>query len=83
MANYRFLIQYEGSRYAGWQKLSGKEQTIQGKLEAVLEKMTGEAVAVIGSGRGCIPKAVCIRIRKGMAEAEDREEAKRKDLAGT
>lgn len=51
MANYRFLIQYEGSRYAGWQKLSGKEQTIQGKLEAVLEKMTGEAVAVIGSGR--------------------------------
>lgn len=51
MANYRFLIQYEGSRYAGWQKLPGKEQTIQGKLEAVLEKMTGEAVAVIGSGR--------------------------------
>lgn len=51
MANYRFLIQYEGSRYAGWQKLPGKEQTIQGKLEAVLEKMTGDRVAVIGSGR--------------------------------
>lgn len=51
MTNYRFLIQYEGSRYAGWQKLSGKEQTIQGKLEAVLEKMTGEVVNVIGSGR--------------------------------
>lgn len=49
--NYRFLIQYEGIRYSGWQKLSGKEQTIQGKLEAVLEKMTGETVAVIGSGR--------------------------------
>lgn len=50
-ANYRFLIQYEGSRYSGWQKLGGKEQTIQGKLEAVLERLTGEPVAVIGSGR--------------------------------
>lgn len=51
VVNYRFLIQYEGSRYSGWQKLGGKEQTIQGKLEAILEKMTGEPVAVIGSGR--------------------------------
>lgn len=51
MANYRFLIQYEGTRYSGWQKLGGKEQTIQGKLESILEKMTGEPVAVIGSGR--------------------------------
>lgn len=51
MANYRFLIQYEGSRYSGWQKLGGKEQTVQGKLEAILERMTGEPVAVIGSGR--------------------------------
>ena len=49
--NYRFLIQYEGSRYSGWQKLSGKEQTIQGKLENILERMTGEPVTVIGSGR--------------------------------
>ncbi len=49
--NYRFLIQYEGSRYSGWQKLSGKEQTIQGKLEKILERMTGEPVTVIGSGR--------------------------------
>ena len=51
MENYKFLIQYEGSRYSGWQKLGGKEQTIQGKLEDILERMTGEPVAVIGSGR--------------------------------
>lgn len=49
--NYRFLIQYEGCRYSGWQKLSEKEQTIQGKLENILERMTGEPVTVIGSGR--------------------------------
>lgn len=51
MANYKFLIQYEGTRYAGWQKLGGEENTIQGKLEMVLERMVGEPVAVIGSGR--------------------------------
>lgn len=49
--NYKFLIQYDGTRYYGWQKLSGKEQTIQGKLENILERMTGEPVTVIGSGR--------------------------------
>lgn len=49
--NYRFLIQYEGSRYSGWQRLGKKEQTIQGKLENILERMSGEAVTVIGSGR--------------------------------
>lgn len=51
MANYKFLIQYDGTRYTGWQKLGGKEATIQGKLENILERMTGEEVAVIGSGR--------------------------------
>ncbi|MCH5281508.1 MAG: tRNA pseudouridine(38-40) synthase TruA [Lachnospiraceae bacterium] len=51
MANYRFEIQYEGTRYAGWQRLSGKENTIQGKIEDVLGRLTGEPVAVIGAGR--------------------------------
>lgn len=51
MANYRFFIQYEGTRYQGWQKLGGKEQTIQGKLEEVLFRMTAEEVNLIGSGR--------------------------------
>lgn len=51
MANYRFFIQYEGTRYQGWQKLGGKEQTIQGKLEEVLARMTAEEVTLIGSGR--------------------------------
>lgn len=51
MANYKFLIQYDGTRYAGWQKLGGKEVTIQEKLENILKRMTGQEVAVIGSGR--------------------------------
>ncbi len=48
--NYRFIIMYDGSRYYGWQRLPGHD-TIQGKLEAVLERLCGEPVEVIGAGR--------------------------------
>lgn len=51
--NIRLKMEYDGTRYQGWQKL-GKNtatNTIQGKLESVLSKMTGEAIQVIGSGR--------------------------------
>lgn len=45
------ILQYDGSRYDGWQKQGNTGNTIQGKLESVLEKMTGETVEVMGSGR--------------------------------
>ena len=37
--NYKIIIQYEGTRYDGWQKQGNTENTIQGKLEKVLERM--------------------------------------------
>ncbi len=49
--NYRFLIQYDGSRYSGWQKQGNTQKTIQGKIESVLEKMTGTPVELQASGR--------------------------------
>lgn len=48
--NYRFIIMYDGSRYYGWQR-QPEHDTIQGKLEAVLERLCGEPVEVIGAGR--------------------------------
>lgn len=51
MKNYRILIQYDGTRYKGWQSQNSTEETIQGKFTAVLSRMAGEAVEVIGSGR--------------------------------
>ena len=45
------LLQYEGTRYQGWQKQASTDNTIQGKLEALLFKMTGEKMQVQGSGR--------------------------------
>ena len=45
------MLEYDGSRYDGWQKQGNTDNTIQGKLEAVLFKWTGQEVEVHGSGR--------------------------------
>jgi tRNA pseudouridine38-40 synthase len=51
MRNLRFEIQYDGTRYRGWQKQKDVDSTIQNKIENVLSKMTGEDIQVIGCGR--------------------------------
>lgn len=51
MINYKILVQYDGSRYKGWQIQKNTDVTIQGKLQAVLAKMSGYEVEVHGSGR--------------------------------
>lgn len=49
--NYRMLVQYDGTRYEGWQRQTRTAETIQGKLEAAVLAVTGEAAPVIGAGR--------------------------------
>ena len=49
--NYRAVIQYEGTRYQGWQKQTSTQNTIQQKLEDLLTKLEGESVEVFASGR--------------------------------
>lgn len=51
MNNYGFTVSYDGSRYEGWQRQTRTRETIQGKLEETLEKVTGERAQVIGAGR--------------------------------
>ena len=48
---YKVVMAYDGSRYNGWQKQGNTDKTIQGKLEQILFKMTGEEIEVHGSGR--------------------------------
>lgn len=50
MKNYKMIIEYDGSRYYGWQR-QPNQTTIQGKLESVLGVMCGKEVEVIGAGR--------------------------------
>ena len=51
MRNLRLDLCYDGTRYRGFQRLSGAENTIQGKLETTLSRILGETVTVSGSGR--------------------------------
>ena len=49
--NIQVILEYDGTRYDGWQKQGNTENTIQGKLETVLGRWAGEPVEVHGSGR--------------------------------
>jgi tRNA pseudouridine38-40 synthase len=51
MRNIRLDICYDGTRYRGWQRLVGVENTIQGKLEQTLSRILGEEIEISGSGR--------------------------------
>jgi len=51
MQNVKMVLRYEGTRYSGWQKQKNTENTIQGKLENLIEQIVGETVTVQGSGR--------------------------------
>ena len=51
MKHYKMIVQYDGTRYKGWQGQNSTDMTIQGKLEAVLGRMAGHPVEITGSGR--------------------------------
>ena len=51
MRNIKINIQYDGTRYSGWQSQEHDENTIQGKLTAVLRRLLEEETELAGSGR--------------------------------
>ena len=51
MRNVRLEICYDGTRYKGWQRQTATDNTIQGKLEAVLSRLLEQQIEVHGSGR--------------------------------
>lgn len=48
--NFKLVLLYDGTRYHGWERKQNLD-TIQGRLENVFSRMTGEPVEVIGCGR--------------------------------
>lgn len=49
--NYKMVIQYDGSRYDGWQRQGNTGKTIQGKIEETLTKLLECPVEIDGAGR--------------------------------
>ena len=53
MKNYLIIIEYDGTRYFGWQrqKDNGKMPTIQGTIENSLKRIFAKKIVLTGSGR--------------------------------
>jgi tRNA pseudouridine38-40 synthase len=60
MANFKLVLEYEGTNYRGWQiqnhspltaNRKPNSRTIQGEIEGVLAKLFGKKIRLIGSGR--------------------------------
>jgi len=51
MRNIKMMIEYDGGRNLGWQRLGDSGKTIQGKIENILSAMTGTEIQIVGSGR--------------------------------
>ena len=69
--NYKLTIAYDGTRFFGWERQPDRE-TIQGKLESVLEKLNGAPVDVIGAGRtdaGVHARAMVASVRLDVKES--------------
>lgn len=48
--HFRLTLEYDGTNYAGWQ-LQAEQDSIQGRLEAALAQLFGEAIRVRAAGR--------------------------------
>lgn len=48
---YKLSLCYDGGRYKGWQKQKSTDNTVQGKIEAVLTKLLDQPVEISGCGR--------------------------------
>ena len=50
-AHFRLTLEYDGTGFAGWQRQSGGERTVQGVLEAAVAEICGAPGRVTGAGR--------------------------------
>ena len=51
MPNYKLTLNYDGSRYKGWQRQGNTDNTIQAKMETLLTRLLEQEVEVAASGR--------------------------------
>ena len=50
MRNIKLLVEYEGTRYHGWQE-QANQMTVEGELKAAIRSLTGESLELTVAGR--------------------------------
>ena len=51
MKNFKIVLEYDGTKYNGWQKQGNTKNTIEYKFLEILRKMTGKETEISASGR--------------------------------
>ena len=51
MKNFKIVLEYDGTKYNGWQKQGNTKNTIEYKFIEILKKMTGKNIEIFASGR--------------------------------
>jgi tRNA pseudouridine38-40 synthase len=51
MNNFRLKVEYDGTKFNGWQSQKNTSNTIQENLESSLSKLFNEKIKIIGAGR--------------------------------
>ncbi|MCW5962904.1 MAG: hypothetical protein KIT83_02610 [Bryobacterales bacterium] len=51
MAAWKFVVEYDGSRYHGWQEQKNAPRTVMGALRAATEEVLGVPLEMQGAGR--------------------------------
>jgi len=51
MRNIRLTIEYDGTKFKGWQVQAQRNRTVQGEIEKALKKIFNKRIRLIGSGR--------------------------------
>lgn len=70
MATWKLTLEYDGTRYRGWQAQKNTDRTVQGVLHRAAEGLLGEAVTLGGAGRtdaGVHALAQVAHLRSGRA----------------
>ncbi len=50
-ANVKLVVEYEGTRFHGWQRQAGATRTVEGTLLEALQELTGERPLLTAAGR--------------------------------
>ena len=50
MPKWKLIVEYQGTRYRGWQEQTNA-RTVQGELRKALEEVFGERLEIVGAGR--------------------------------
>ena len=50
MPNFKILIEYEGSKYSGWQSQTNAI-SVQGQIEKAIYAFSGQKITIYGAGR--------------------------------